>query len=426
MAVSKRLRYEILRRDNRTCRYCGTSAPDVPLRVDHVTPVALGGGDEPSNLVTSCEPCNNGKSSSTVDAALVADVTDDALRWAAAMKQAADDLRKQQAPKLAYRETFENAWCGWTREDGWKTVRMDLPEGWKTSLDAFYEAGLPREVWPDIVEKAMTNPTVRADNTFRYACGIGWRMVRELQERAKAITGAVATVAEPLDSVVQAAIDVWKSNKLDDARDDELAQFRTSAIAAREAEEEDAHRIVQAGQYAAWYGEVEVGAALAKLDRDEALQEWTFAWLSAANEWPDDEPTEQARTQIDQLLDAQVNVARVVRAATYAGSRRSVRIYFGLSETELKASGQSEIVSKAVEAWVQAYRSTAGHWPSKEEVSAFFASVRRIGHDGDIWIDDIYPAAAAAGAYLDPDISTCLTRHLSAIEAAARPLAPAA
>ncbi|MFF0777048.1 HNH endonuclease [Streptomyces sp. NPDC003720] len=63
MAVSKRLRYEILRRDNHTCRYCGASAPDVPLRIDHVTPVALGGTDHPSNLVTSCEPCNNGKSS---------------------------------------------------------------------------------------------------------------------------------------------------------------------------------------------------------------------------------------------------------------------------------------------------------------------------------------------------------------------------
>ncbi|MYR30536.1 MULTISPECIES: HNH endonuclease [unclassified Streptomyces] len=63
MAVSKRLRYEILRRDKHTCRYCGAHAPDVPLRVDHVLPVALGGSDHPSNLATSCDPCNNGKSS---------------------------------------------------------------------------------------------------------------------------------------------------------------------------------------------------------------------------------------------------------------------------------------------------------------------------------------------------------------------------
>jgi hypothetical protein len=77
MAVSKRLRYEILRRDSYTCRYCGASAPDVPLRVDHVTPVALGGADHPSNLVTSCEDCNSGKSSTI--AGLVADVLSDTV-----------------------------------------------------------------------------------------------------------------------------------------------------------------------------------------------------------------------------------------------------------------------------------------------------------------------------------------------------------
>ena len=41
MALSKRLRYEILRRDNHTCRYCGASAPDVTLTVDHVVPCLL-------------------------------------------------------------------------------------------------------------------------------------------------------------------------------------------------------------------------------------------------------------------------------------------------------------------------------------------------------------------------------------------------
>ncbi|MGW6578921.1 HNH endonuclease [Streptomyces globisporus] len=63
MAVSKRLRYEILRRDKHACRYCGATAPDVPLRVDHVIPVALGGSDAPENLVAACEPCNSGKTS---------------------------------------------------------------------------------------------------------------------------------------------------------------------------------------------------------------------------------------------------------------------------------------------------------------------------------------------------------------------------
>ncbi|WP_078628685.1 HNH endonuclease [Streptomyces sp. NRRL F-2664] len=56
MPVSNRLRFEVLRRDRYTCRYCGGSAPDVVLRVDHVVPVALGGTDTPDNLVAACEP----------------------------------------------------------------------------------------------------------------------------------------------------------------------------------------------------------------------------------------------------------------------------------------------------------------------------------------------------------------------------------
>src|SRR6185369_3226628 len=61
MAVSKRLRFEILRRDNHTCRYCGRSAPEVKLTVDHVKPEALGGRTEPDNLVAACSDCNAGK-----------------------------------------------------------------------------------------------------------------------------------------------------------------------------------------------------------------------------------------------------------------------------------------------------------------------------------------------------------------------------
>src|SRR5690348_7982460 len=113
MAASKRLRYEILRRDSHTCRYCGASAPDVPLRVDHVTPVALGGTDEPSNLVTSCEPCNSGKSSSTVDSALVADVQQHQLRWGRAMELAAQvQAGKRDDQETAWR-SFSQSWESW-------------------------------------------------------------------------------------------------------------------------------------------------------------------------------------------------------------------------------------------------------------------------------------------------------------------------
>jgi 5-methylcytosine-specific restriction endonuclease McrA len=58
---SKRLRFEIFKRDHFTCQYCGRQPPEVTLVVDHVDPVANGGKAHELNLVTSCVDCNQGK-----------------------------------------------------------------------------------------------------------------------------------------------------------------------------------------------------------------------------------------------------------------------------------------------------------------------------------------------------------------------------
>lgn len=72
MAISKRLRFEVLRRDGFRCTYCGAEPKDRELHVDHVIATALGGTDSPENLTTACEPCNNGKSSTNAAEILAA------------------------------------------------------------------------------------------------------------------------------------------------------------------------------------------------------------------------------------------------------------------------------------------------------------------------------------------------------------------
>jgi hypothetical protein len=52
----------VFKRDQFRCQYCGASAPDVVLVIDHIRPVVDGGDDSLLNLLTSCEPCNAGKS----------------------------------------------------------------------------------------------------------------------------------------------------------------------------------------------------------------------------------------------------------------------------------------------------------------------------------------------------------------------------
>lgn len=61
MAVSPRLRFEVFKRDDHTCQYCGRKSPEVVLEVDHIHPVCEGGADDEINLITACWECNRGK-----------------------------------------------------------------------------------------------------------------------------------------------------------------------------------------------------------------------------------------------------------------------------------------------------------------------------------------------------------------------------
>ena len=178
MAVSKRLRYEVLRRDNHACRYCGSSAPEVKLAVDHVVPVALGGSDEPSNLVTACVDCNAGKSASAPDGPIVDDVRQKALVWAAAMEVASE----QRELELRYRRNRNKRFA-----EDWEIHRphyfrsLDLPNGWELSLDRFSKAGMSDR---DIIEMIPVAMGSQASDKWKYFCGCCWKAVRELQDSA--------------------------------------------------------------------------------------------------------------------------------------------------------------------------------------------------------------------------------------------------
>lgn len=61
-ALTKKLRFEVFKRDSFTCQYCGRKAPDILLHIDHIEPVAKGRTNDILNLITSCVDCNSGKS----------------------------------------------------------------------------------------------------------------------------------------------------------------------------------------------------------------------------------------------------------------------------------------------------------------------------------------------------------------------------
>lgn len=177
MAVSKRLRFEVLRRDAHTCRYCGRAAPEVKLTVDHVVPQALGGPDTPDNLVTACADCNDGKTSIAPDSPLVTDVADDAARWATAMKVAAQRLAAEDEQAREYVSAFREDAAGYG-------ILADLPDGWENSVNAIRTAGLPLDELLLALAIAVSTSGVTWRNKFRYTCGVAYKRINRMHDEA--------------------------------------------------------------------------------------------------------------------------------------------------------------------------------------------------------------------------------------------------
>lgn len=187
MAVTKRTRFEVLRRDNHTCRYCHES--DAPLTVDHVVPVALGGTDAPANLVAACKDCNAGKSSSSPDGSLVAEVKEDTLRQANQIEQAYAVL----VERMGVRDDYIDAWSE-------SYTFTPLPTDWRNTIARWFDMGVPLELIVDAAKIACSKAQpFYGDQRFAYMCGIVWNQVhavREVTATREAIEGAILSEEE--------------------------------------------------------------------------------------------------------------------------------------------------------------------------------------------------------------------------------------
>jgi hypothetical protein len=173
--VSRRLRFEILRRDNFTCRYCGGSAPDVTLAVDHVIPTALGGGDDPTNLITACTDCNNGKASINMGDDTVADVTEATRLYAEALEAAANIERDERDQTSAFADEFRDRWNKWKFVGGVRGGQsIRLPSvSWRGTILNYAASGLTMDDLNYAIEVCMAKTGLENDTAiWRYFCGV--------------------------------------------------------------------------------------------------------------------------------------------------------------------------------------------------------------------------------------------------------------
>jgi len=178
-SISRRLRYEILKRDGHRCRYCGAAAPDVQLTIDHVVPVALGGDDSSSNLATACRDCNSGKSSTNPNDEQVAEVDAlaelfrDAFRRASYADREISEQEFDAVDEMVC--DFAEYWNEMARETN---KRHPLPPETRGSIIRLHRAGLDES---DLFRAAyeMFHMSPKTVDGFRYFCGICWNIIRK-------------------------------------------------------------------------------------------------------------------------------------------------------------------------------------------------------------------------------------------------------
>lgn len=189
MAVSKRTRFEVLRRDNYTCRYCRSS--ENPLVVDHVTPVALGGTDNPKNLVAACRDCNSGKSSAAPDSETLDALTDVQIAYEKArVAIVAREEKKARGRRKVYQQFLEE----W---DATAPRYAELPNGWRATVSMWLARGMPMERIIDAVHIASSKGHLPSSAVYPYMAKIVWNWISDLEDEI----AQEAAKSQPQDEV---------------------------------------------------------------------------------------------------------------------------------------------------------------------------------------------------------------------------------
>jgi hypothetical protein len=170
-ALTKRVRFDVFKRDVFVCQYCGATPPSAILHADHVIAVAEGGGNEYDNLITACSDCNLGKGARALSS-LPTPLRDRAAELAEREEQLrAYDALLAEKRQLLLRNVQVVSDIYEARFYMWK-----LSDSSRLSIRRFLEK-LPLAEVADAMEIACSR--VGSGAVFNYFCGICWSKIRE-------------------------------------------------------------------------------------------------------------------------------------------------------------------------------------------------------------------------------------------------------
>jgi len=174
-AISNKLRFEIFKRDEFMCQYCGSHPPKAVLHVDHITPVKLGGDNNISNLITSCSICNSGKSATSLNSI------------PKSLKDTAKAMKQKEAQIKGYNKVMQEH-IARVESDAWRVANMllhtfgeplnSINSNHFRSIKIFIERLGLYGCLESVEIMAIKN--IRSEQkAFIYFCGICWNKIKE-------------------------------------------------------------------------------------------------------------------------------------------------------------------------------------------------------------------------------------------------------
>lgn len=172
MALGKKIRFEVFKRDGFRCGYCGKTPPAVVLEVDHINPKSIDGTDDINNLLTACFDCNRGKRDIPLEN-VPASVKENLALLIEKEEQIEEYNKVLKRIRQREDETIEEVNSIFQKRF---PSRM-LTEDFKNNSVRHFVKSLDRDTVLDAMRLACSRIRAR-EGVTSYFCGICWKRIR--------------------------------------------------------------------------------------------------------------------------------------------------------------------------------------------------------------------------------------------------------
>ena len=176
--ASRKIRFDVFKRDGFKCQYCGRTPPAVILELDHIIPKSKAGPENINNYITACFDCNRGKGKHKLDT-IPLGISDNV-----------ESIKERRRQLKAFNRLIEQQEQEY--EDGIQAINEVFSDSFpnKEPTDKFNRIStkrflslLPLAKVQDAMALACSIKSDDPEKAILYFCGICWNWIKSPETR---------------------------------------------------------------------------------------------------------------------------------------------------------------------------------------------------------------------------------------------------